>query len=118
MPARITAPRPVLPLGVPTLALADTPTTPMTGRGLRSMPPRDNERGPWPMATGALPVTIVATHHTVDLAGQLSNPCFALQRMLDGKKSQVRRTSAGSVPSPSKQWQVRLSDTQRAGLVL
>ncbi|MEI2713590.1 MAG: hypothetical protein V9G04_09940 [Nocardioides sp.] len=37
--------------------------------------------------------------------------------MLDGKKSQVRRTSAGSVLSPSKQRQVRLSDTQQAELV-
>lgn len=37
--------------------------------------------------------------------------------MLDGKKSQVRRTSAHSVRAPSKQQQVRLSDTQRAELV-
>ncbi|MBF4161604.1 helix-turn-helix domain-containing protein [Nocardioides acrostichi] len=37
--------------------------------------------------------------------------------MLDGKKSQVSRASTGSVPSPSKQRQVRLSDSLQAELV-
>lgn len=37
--------------------------------------------------------------------------------MLDGKKSQVSRSSANSQPAPAKQQQVRLSDTKKAELV-
>ncbi len=37
--------------------------------------------------------------------------------MLEGKKSQVRRTSTVSAVSPAKQQQVRLSDSQQAELV-
>lgn len=53
----------------------------------------------------------------VDLTGQLSNPSVALERMLDGKKSQVSRSSTARPASPDKQQQVRLSDTQKEELV-
>lgn len=64
-----------------------------------------------------LPVGFRLKPTLVDLTGQLSNPSVALQRMLDGKKSQVRRTSTVSAASPAKQQQVRLSDSQQAELV-